>query len=843
MLYKGNQLNEISFPLGGIGTGSIGLAGNGSLVDWEIFNRPNKGSINPYSFFAVQADFPDGSSVTKILQGDWTKNLTGDYGNSGPSHAGYGYGVEPSRMCSYPHFRKVKFDGKFPMAVLTFEDDLFPAKVIMTAFNPFIPLDADNSSLPAAFFDIKIISHEENVKYTVIFSVCNPFEQTENKRLTSGKYTAIQMKHYGVDTEDIAYGDLTVAVDGKDDIYQEYWYRGPWKDKVTTFWYDLTHHTFENRHYEEPAKGDVCSVGTSAVLGIKQSKSFRFILAWNVPNCYNYWDPHKDENGKDITWNNYYATCFADSSETCFYGLKHWNMLLRKTNQFTKALHTMTLDKSVIDAVSANLSVLKSATVLRLEDGTFYGWEGVGEHYGCCEGTCTHVWSYAYALCFLFPELERSLRDTEFTYDTNSAGKIRFRTVLPLEQPKDENWWLPACVDGQMATVIKIYRDWKLTGNSEWLRQNWDNVKKILEFAWSPHNDHEWDRDKDGVLEGRQHHTLDMELFGPSSWLEGMYLAALKAASEMADYLGDSDKAREYLEIYKKGRMWTKENLFNGEYFYHKVDITDQSYTEHFQCPNYWNEEKKQLKYQIAEGSALDQMLGQWHANICGLGDIFDKEQRKTALQNMFKYNFKESFREIANMWRVFSINDEGGSIICDYPEGTSKPVIPIPYCEECMTGFEYAFAGLLISEGFIEEGLKVVHAIRDRYDGAKRNPWNEIECGSNYARTMASFALVPIFSGFSYHLPKKQIGFAPLLSGDFKAMWNLGTGWGEFVRTQKEYRIIVADGYMEVEQVTLDGSQIQQVLADGNPIAFKQDDNKITFACTKITKKLQFIL
>ena len=69
MIYKGNKLKEIVFPLGGIGTGSIGLAGNGSFVDWEIFNRPSKGSLNGHTHFAIRAEYPDGKSITKILQG------------------------------------------------------------------------------------------------------------------------------------------------------------------------------------------------------------------------------------------------------------------------------------------------------------------------------------------------------------------------------------------------------------------------------------------------------------------------------------------------------------------------------------------------------------------------------------------------------------------------------------------------------------------------------------------------------------------------------------------------------------------------------------------------------
>ena len=281
-----------------------------------------------------------------------------------------------------------------------------------------------------------------------------------------------------------------------------------------------------------------------------QHQSFRFVLSWNIPNNYNYWNPCKDDNDVDITWKNYYATLFDDSVNSAFYCLDNWNAFYKKTKRFCKSLHCATLDKSVIDAVSSTLSVLKSPTVLRLEDGTFYGWEGVTELAGSCEGTCTHVWSYAYALCFLFPDLERSLRDTEFQYDTDKNGRMYFRTALPLGRGYIIQ---PPCVDGQMATVIKIYRDWKLTGNTDWLKENWDNIKKVLEFAWNENNTFEWDKDKDGVLEGRQHHTLDMELFGPSSWLQGMYLCALKSAAEIADFLGDYDKKAEYINLFNKG--------------------------------------------------------------------------------------------------------------------------------------------------------------------------------------------------------------------------------------------------------------------------------------------------
>ena len=832
MIYQNEKLKEISFPLGGIGTGSVGIAGNGSLIDFEIFNRPNKNSINGCTFFTVTAEYPDGRRAVKILQGDAMKDFSGF--TRGRQGRGFGEGYAQNMMASYPHFREVTFDGRFPIAELNFRDENFPGEIILTAWNPMIPLDSENSSIPAAFFDVRLKDAEPDVKYSVYFSVTNPFDRTENKIAEGGKYPAVTLRFADEPVDSTEYGDLTVAVDGKNAVLQEYWYRGGWRDPVSTFWYEMTRGTLADRRYPEASKADRCTVGASLLEGEKT----RFVLSWNVPNNYNYWWRCKDENDRDITWKNYYATRFSDSRISAFYALEHYEEFFAKTALFRDTLHGSTLDSAVIDAISSTMSVLKSPTVLRLENGEFYGWEGVHSKMGSCEGTCTHVWSYAYALCFLFPDLERSLRDVEFRCDVDPNGKMGFRTLLPLGRGVSKT---RACVDGSMLTVVKTYREWKISGDDAWLASHWQDVQNILGYAWHEENPDAWDRDRDGVLEGRQHHTLDMELFGPSSWLEGLYLAALAAAAEMAEYFGETEKAADYRELFEKGYVYTKENLFNGSYFMQKVDLSRKEYTEHFNCPEYWNEEQNQLKYQIADGSEIDQMLGQWHANLLGLGDIFDKKQRKTALASMVKNNFKPNLREFANMWRVFALNDEGGTVICDYPEGAEKPVIPIPYCEECMTGFEYAFAGLLISEGFVEEGLRAVHAIRDRYDGEKRNPWNEIECGNNYARAMASFALLPIFSGFTFDLPKKHIGFAPITDGDFRAVWSLGTGWGNFTRTENKSSLEIYGGSIKLSSLTLGGiDKVRSVHIDGTAVPFAQKDETVCFETAVIKEKIE---
>ena len=840
MLYKGEHLNEISFPLGGIGTGCIGLAGNGSLIDWEIFNRPNKGSTNGHSHFAIKAI--DGEKVTtKILMGDVNKEFMGRLKNA--KNVGYGHGLDRETMGGFPNFRNVEFNGTFPVADLHFTDDILPAKVTMTAFNPFIPLDDANSSLPAAFFEFTVENPEEReIQYQLAFSVRNPYAVNRNKAQKRDGITGITLQNTQCDDSAIEYGDLTMATDAADTLTQSYWYRGRWLDPIVTYWNEFSAlKDMSERSYEEEAGLSVATLVAKLTVPGKESRKVRFLLSWNVPNCYNYWSEYKDEQGQHITWKNYYATVFANSRESAQYCLKNWDMLYSRTKKFRDSIHNMTMDPAVIDAVTANLSVLKSPTVLRLEDGAFYGWEGVSQNDGSCEGTCQHVWNYAYALCFLFPKLERSIRDAEFRYAMDEDGKTVFRLKLPYGRDRGD---VRACVDGQMGTVFKMFREWKLSGDTAWLKSHWNDIKLLLAYAWSEKNPDRWDFDRDGVLEGRQHHTLDMELFGPSSWLQSMYLTALKAAAEMAEVVGDGEAAKLYREIFAKGFRWTDENLFNGKYFVHKVDVKDKSVLFPYEdaVKTYWNAEKQEIKYQIQDGSIIDQMLGQWHADILGLGDVFAPDKVQTALQSMMENNFKASMREFVNPWRLYCLNDEAGTIMCDYPAGTVKPIIPITYSEETMTGFEYAFAGLLMSRGFVEDGIRVVKAIRDRYDGKKRNPWNEIECGSNYARSMASFALLPILSGFRFDMVQGRIAFAPKVEeAHFRCFWSVASGYGEYTQCADGAQLTVFEGKVQLSGFGIPNAQaVKEVRIDGTACDFTVQGDWLLFPETVVARMIE---
>lgn len=840
MKYSGASTRCISFPLGGIGTGSIGLSGSGRLIDWEIENHPNKLSHNRYSHFAIKAESGGKLLDARILNGDLEPPFSGtpvpEVMAKDPFGCnGFGFGAEAQLLPGLPHFRNLVFNGEFPVAELTFDEPGFPGHVVMRAFNPLIPLNDFDSSLPAAAFEFEVTNtSENNIDYTLAGSISNPLPLPLNQLELDGEFPLLSLKSSKLSADDCGYGELAVCCDAHDSSGQAAWYRGNWIDDLNTFWNDLTRPgRFRNRSYPaipapEESRRDTGTLAGHFSLMPGETGRIRFVVAWYFPNVRNFWNPREG----DASWRNFYATKFPDAVGIAHYFMRNFDRLAAETNLFKETLFDSTLPPEVIDAVSANISILKSATCLRLEDGSFYGFEGCRSLVGSCEGSCTHVWNYAYALPFLFPKLERSMRELDFTFNFQETGGLGFRLQLPVGRPATN---FRACADGQLGGVIKVYREWKISGDDAWLRKWYFGVKRSLEYVWSPANPDRWDPDESGVLTGRQHHTLDVELFGPNSWLTGFYLAALKAGAELADRVGDEEFAGKCRAIFERGRNRVESELFNGEYYIQKIDLTDHSILTAYEGAEgyYWNDEAGEIKYQIADGCAIDQVLAAWHAALCGLGEIFAPDRVRSALNAVYRYNYRKSLRNCVNFWRVFGLNDEAGTQICSWPHG-NRPAIPVPYATETMHGFEYQAACHLILIGEVGKGLEMVRAVRDRYDGVRRNPWNEIECGSNYARSMASYALLNAFCGYSFHLPDQELGFAPIRkSGEtFRCFWSIGTGWGCFLEDDSGVKLELRYGTLTLRKFRVDcASEIQRVTAAGREIVFRTDGDKVLFS------------
>lgn len=431
----------------------------------------------------------------------------------------------------------------------------------------------------------------------------------------------------------------------------------------------------------------------------------------------------------------------------------------------------------VLDAVGSNLAILKSPTIMRQQNGNLWAWEGCFTTHGACHGTCTHVWNYEQATAFLFGDLSRSMREVEFAQATDAQGKMAFRVSLPLGRTPEG----VAAADGQMGCLMKLYRDWRLSGDEAMLRALWPNARKALEFCWIPGG---WDADQDGVMEGCQHNTMDVEYYGPNPQMGTWYLGALRASEEMARHLGDDDFATRCGDLFARGRRWLDDNLFNGAYYEHEIrPAQDEASIAPGLRFGMGAANLADPELQLGAGCLVDQLVGQYMAHICGLGYLLDVGHIQTTLKSISLYNFHVNFWSHFNHMRSFVLGDEAALLMATYPHGR-RPRRPFPYYNEVMTGFEYTAAVGMLQEGQTEAGLKIIEAIRARYDGRRRSPFDEAECGHHYARAMASWAAILTLSGFRYDAVSQSLTFAPYRPGDFGAVFSTGAGWGTLARS-----------------------------------------------------------
>lgn len=506
---------------------------------------------------------------------------------------------------------------------------------------------------------------------------------------------------------------------------------------------------------------------------------------------------------------NYYATQYRDAWDVAEKVSKRLPELERRTVAFVRAFCESDLPAVVKEAALNNVSTLRTQTAFRTADGFLFGWEGCGDHGGCCHGSCTHVWNYETALGSLFGELSRGMRRVEFEHATRDNGLMSFRVNLPLA---NADGWGKAAADGQMGAIMRCYRDWKLAGDETFLRALWPKVRKALEFCWIPGG---WDADRDGVMEGCQHNTMDVEYYGPNPQMGIWYLGALRACEEMAQHVGEEEFARTCRNLFERGRAWIDAHLFNGEYYEHEIRQVEPV-AEGLRV----GMGGSTAEFQLGTGCLVDQLVGQYMAHVVGLGYLIDPGHAKTTLHSIMKYNFKTNFDAHFNHMRSFVLGDEAALLMATYPRG-NRPKSAFPYWSEVMTGFEYTAAAGMLYEGLHTDGMKCIRAIRARYDGQRRSPWDEAECGHHYARAMASWTAVLALTGFQYDGVNQTMTFA---GKNGRWFWSNGSAWGTCVIRGRRVELSVSQGLLAVKEVKLTGvghAQLKKTLRVGSSVRF----------------------
>ncbi|MCE1198621.1 MAG: non-lysosomal glucosylceramidase [Marinilabiliales bacterium] len=693
--YSGEQLNRIAFPIGGLGAGMFCLEGTGAISHLSVRNTPNVFN-EPMMFAAVTVKGKE--RLARLLEGpvpEWKYFGRPNAANGGERTS---YGL--------PRFAHADFQARFPFATLHLSDELMPLQVTLTGWSPFIPTDADNSSLPVGAIEYAF-TNPGTTPLELVFSyhAVNFMKKGDGVNAILPTPHGFILSQKAGKTKPSDRGDFCIFTNEPATVVDHCWFRGGWWDPLTMAWKNI-----EEGNLNPVAPVEKESPGASLFVPLTlapgETRTVRLLMAWYVPDS----DLRLGQDPKDApacnpasgccaspNYQPWYSGRFSGVAEVARYWQSRYDELKMKSRIFTNAFYRSTLPPEVMEAVGANLAILKSPTVLRQRDGRLWAFEGCSDNSGCCEGSCTHVWNYAQAIPHLFPSLERTLRNTEFGESQDEQGHQTFRSALPI-RPKVHDFH--AAADGQLGGIMKVYREWRISGDREWLKAIYPAVCRSMDYCIET-----WDPRHRGTVEEPHHNTYDIEFWGPDGMCNSFYLGALTAISEMGSYL-KSDVTR-YRRLQSDCSRFLNDSLYNGEYFYQRIrwqglkarSPIDPSLRN-------WNvsysEEARKVmlaegpKYQYGTGCLSDGVLGCWIGEVCGLELPLDSQKVKSHLQSVYRYNLRHTLAQHANPQRpTYALGKDGGLLLCTWPRG-GKLSLPFVYSNEVWTGIEYQVASHL---------------------------------------------------------------------------------------------------------------------------------------------------
>ncbi len=736
-VYSGEALQAISMPVGGIGAGCIQMDGYGRPAIWQIFGNYRAMRI-PDSLLAIRCKVGASAPAVRALQG----------AAAGP----------------FAGMRTVRFQGEYPFGWWRLEDPALPLDVTLEVFSPLVPGNARDSAFPAAVFRVTVRNRSSKQAHVHLLAVqqnalgLDPNHEPEGLQAPSygGNHNRVisqpGLSVVAMSREDSP-GTMALAAVGRtvaaaadcgdlDAVCKAFTETGQVGGPAET---------------PPSPQGRTFDAAMSVPMHLRpnESRTQAFFLTWHMPG-----QVHGEGawQAKGCMYENWWPDAPAVAVEL----KRRLPELLARTRLYHDTLYASNLPRWLLDRISSQVAILRSKTCFWGKDGYFGAWEGCNAGQGCCMGNCSHVWHYAQAHARLWPELGRRMREQELR-QTTAEGAV------PHRQPDA----FPA-FDGQCGTILGAYREHLCSADDAWLREHWPTIRRAMDYLVRTH-----DPDEDGMLTGPQWNTLDERAGGTSSWLGSLYIAALRACERMALRMQDPGAER-YARIAEAASPNQDRALFSGEYYIQVPEATPYR--------DYGN------------GCHIDQVLGQWWADMLDLGRIYPADRCRSALAALHRHNFLYDFVGVRQAPRKFVHDDDAGTKMITWPRGGRPPAEhEMAYADEVMTGFEYAAAAAMVYHGLIEEGFRTARAIADRYDGRLRtglsagdytawgysgNPFGDDECGKFYGRAMSSWSLLLACQGFVYDGPAGLIGFLPRWRPeDHVSFFTAAEGWGLFAQ------------------------------------------------------------
>jgi uncharacterized protein (DUF608 family) len=799
-VFTGDQLKYVGMPIGGIGCGQLYLGGDGKLWLWDIFKSNYRREPPSKQGFLISSFILGGHYAHPVAQGD-------AYSNSNGADVSQGFLIRTkagTKTLDRQGFSDIQFRGEYPVGKVTYADKGYPVTVQLEAFSPFIPLNAKDSAIPATVMSYTVTNTSDAAvdvdlggwlqNATCPYTTDATLGKRRNRLVEADGAVSLlgTVEGEGVKGK---HGDGSMTLTLLHTLQES----GMQVSGATSLadpdspsgLFDQAKPLNVQAEVAKPLNELLVGGLFSAFkLAPGESRTVDFAVTWYFPE-YTEIDGLKVVNRTQDSRKifrgrqRFYSTRFKSANEVAAYLASDNKRLLQQTRAWNQTWYDSTLPVWLLDRSFIPIDCIATQMFHWFDDGRPYGWEGVDS----CPGTCTHVWYYAQALGRIFPELERAFRE-----QVDFKAGIGFEPQSGMIKDRgDYHAKGKEAVDGQAGSIMRVYREHQMSADDAFLKRMWPNVKIATEFLIRK------DADGNGLLEGKQPHTLDAAWHGPMGWLSSVYLGALAAAEAMAIEVGDPAFAKRCRSILNLGYKNIVAEVFDGEYFIHKPD-------------------PKVKALNTNKGCHIDQVLGQAWMHQVGLGRVIPKQETVSALNSIWKYNFAPDagqyaldHREIESAFRWYAMPGESGLLMTTWPKGGAMEAVPGNglrskenpkvfkgvggYFNECMNGFEYQVAAHMVYEGepgsdLVEKGLAITKAVHERYGAAKRNPFNEIECGDHYARSMASYGVFLAACGYEYHGPKGYLAFAPRIHPEnFKAPFTAAEGWGSFSQKVEQGR------------------------------------------------------
>lgn len=764
--------------LGGIGAGSVELLPDGEFHSWQIANPPRFAKIS------LEKNVDDGENNTGALS-FWVREKRQ---NAASVIRKLGMKTDAEdftyRMFAWNKpVEKIVFDGRFPLCDLDYKDSDLTCKISLRAASPFVPHNSDVSSAPGFYMNFTV---ENPTDETVEISLLGALEPNFANIKEGNKNTLHSLNDgYAVHiepakkTDSESCGDVCFSVsgDGEKSYITADYFRFM-KEYVSNSEFGVTQESFlfgfrekgylpnsnvgkrpalvplalqsfkndtldslcneyskypfgasllERIRYSDPdfpstaddkfaflksclrqmyrmgKKFGSCALCSKIILAPGEKKSVRFILSWYFPNLFG-------DSGKKI--GHYYENLYSNSFEVNKFLIDNYNDVYKKAVDFAELLYNTDLPSIYPDCWSSNLSqLIKSSHYTK--NGKFGLWEGLGF---CGFHTTDITYHASFGLVNLFPDLQKKQMKMGAEFQRKD-GRVH-HLFKPGFEKVDNSY---DRVDMNMQFVLMVLRDYLFTGDREYLISLWSNVKRAMDSIGK------LDTDCDGLPDyDTKRNTYDAWNFsGASAYISILWLASLKAASVIAERIGDATRQKKWITLLEKGKKSLEVKLWNGEYY------------------NLWingNESDESLM--------TDQLDGEWFLRILGLeGNLSDNRVRQV-IEFIFKNNFDK----------------EQGLVNATVPQGRKTTIHTYKNCQAgaVWTGIGYAFSALALSVGLSDVSDTIVRSINDN-QFRLGHFWDHWECGHHYTRPMSSWSTLIAASGMAVDYVNKRLSFSPI--------------------------------------------------------------------------------